>query len=392
MRRSKLSWTHRLLALLAFAGLLTLIAIIWFQAQFSSTSAASALYSPSFAHFGPGRSVVTNADTAFVNVLCYHRIAEKPNVYTVTTPELFRAQMKYLHDQNFHVLPLESVVDALRYGTSLPTKSVVLTFDDGFSSCLTEAYPVLKKYQFPATLFIYTRYIGAGKNALSWDDVKTMAADPLIEIGCHSLTHPNLAKWKPGETPAQHEAWLNGEIVGSKTEIEREIGQPVTAFAYPYGAYDQNALALVKTAGYTSAWTVDEAPVTTFPAKPAPGTSAVTLQRELIYRDDGLQGFTEKATSRALPLANPQPAPNRPADPESFVSVHIERPIQPGSLRLSLGLRRLPIQYDPGTGVLEYRPANSWRPGAYPMDLVAKDPAGHPLRAAWTFFVNPSTQ
>ena len=108
---------------------------------------------------------------------------------------------------------------------------------------------MLKKYGFPATFFIYTDFIGGGKNALSWDEVRELKAEG-FDMQAHSKTHSNLAVPPASEAPADRAARLDAEIVATKQLMEKRIGVEVRYFAYPYGGFDSDVVAKVKSAGY----------------------------------------------------------------------------------------------------------------------------------------------
>ena len=86
--------------------------------------------------------------------MCYHRISDKPVRYTNLQPAEFEQQMNYLADNDFNVVPLAAIVDAMQYGEKLPQNTVALTFDDGYKDNYTVAYPILKRYNFSGD-FIY---------------------------------------------------------------------------------------------------------------------------------------------------------------------------------------------------------------------------------------------
>src|SRR6185312_10355483 len=92
-----------------------------------------------------------------------------------------------------HVISLREFVEFTRLGRQLPQRSVVLTFDDGYRSFRQYAYPVLKELGFPGTLFVYTDYVGAGRNALSWQELRELAAEG-FDVQAHSKTHGDLRR------------------------------------------------------------------------------------------------------------------------------------------------------------------------------------------------------
>ena len=224
-------------------------------------------------------------------VLCYHRIDEKPKQYTVLQPAEFKAQMEYLKKHNFNVVPLQTIVDAVQYGTKLPPHTVALTFDDGYKDNYTVAYPILKQYKFPATLFIYPYYVSNGGAAIKWEMLKTMVADPLIKIQSHTFTHPNLNK-----TTRQGNAAIKHEIVDSKNILEQKLGIKIDTLAYPYGVYNPKILAATKAAGYRSAFSIGTVPIDYAGAAP---TDMWTIPRIMVNRGDSLAVWAKRLETPA---------------------------------------------------------------------------------------------
>ena len=124
-------------------------------------------------------------------------------------------------------------------------KSVALTFDDGYEDFYTDAYPILKKYNWHATLYIISGKVGL-KSYLTWPQIRELQAAG-FEIGAHTVDHNDLAQQTPD---AQYH-----EIFDSKAAIEAQLSQKVTAFCYPSGRYNAVTESLVQQAGFTSATT-----------------------------------------------------------------------------------------------------------------------------------------
>ena len=184
-----------------------------------------------------------------VPILTYHDIEPvSKNRFAITT-ELFEQQLRYLKENGYVGITLDGLDRFLRYEAPLPKKAVVITIDDGYKSAKTIAAPLLKKYGFPATFFIYTDFIGAGRNALSWDEVRELKADG-FDMQAHSKTHSNLAVPPASESAADRTARLDAEIVATKQLMEKRIGGEVRYFAYPYGGFDSDVVGKVKSAGY----------------------------------------------------------------------------------------------------------------------------------------------
>jgi len=184
-----------------------------------------------------------------VPILTYHDIEPvSKNRFAITT-ELFEQQLRYLKVNGYVGITLDELDRFLRYEAPLPMKAVVITIDDGYKSAKTIAAPLLKKYGFPATFFIYTDFIGGGKNALSWDEVRELKSEG-FDVQAHSKTHSNLAVPPANENAADRAARLDAEILATKQLMEKRIGGEVRYFAYPYGGFDPDVVARVKSAGY----------------------------------------------------------------------------------------------------------------------------------------------
>jgi peptidoglycan/xylan/chitin deacetylase (PgdA/CDA1 family) len=160
------------------------------------------------------------------------------------TPEIFDAQMRYLNEAGYHVISMRALGIHLRNGTGLPKKPIVITFDDGWRDQFEYAFPILQKYHYTATFFVFTNPIGA-RGFLTWEDLATLR-DAGMTIGSHSLSHPLLTSITDPERLWQ-------EIIVSKRRLEKNLHIHVTEFAYPFGYYNSEIAALVTKAGYTSA-------------------------------------------------------------------------------------------------------------------------------------------
>lgn len=235
-------------------------------------------------------------------VLCYHRIVDAPVRYTNLQPAEFEKQMNYLAKNGFNVVPLSDIVDAMQYGTKLPQKTVALTFDDGYKDNHTIAYPILKQHNFPATLFIYPNYISNGGAALTWEQLKTMAADPLISIQSHTYSHSDLGKVS---RRASADAKLKHEIIESKNTLEQKLGIKIDFLAYPYGIFNLKVLQLTKAAGYRSAFTIGTRPIPYVGEKP---TDMWTVPRIMVNRGDSLALWASRMNTPAQKLKKISPA------------------------------------------------------------------------------------
>jgi len=184
-----------------------------------------------------------------VPILTYHKFCtgESPDAYTINIKD-FEEQMAYLEDNGYRVISITQLLEYID-NNFFPEKPVVITIDDGFKSVYNLAFPVLKKYQYPATLYLYTDFIANGPHQLSWAEIKEMI-DHGMEIGSHTLSHCNLLNMKQNESHMEYLKRIEKEISLSKSILERNTGSLVESFAYPYGVYSEQIRMLAKQAGY----------------------------------------------------------------------------------------------------------------------------------------------
>lgn len=187
-----------------------------------------------------------------VPVIVYHSIRpsypeESASIKQFTTePVIFEQELLFLQERGYATISFDDVLAYFDKGKPLPKKSVILTFDDGWENQYNYAFPLLKKYSMTGTFFIFTNAIGH-KNFMSWDQIKELDKAGMT-IGGHSKTHPYLTKITDPEK-------LAVEISNSKNTIEEHIGKPITAFAYPFGLYNEQTIEAVRSAGYRIART-----------------------------------------------------------------------------------------------------------------------------------------
>ena len=183
-----------------------------------------------------------------VPIMMYHHVnggnAQRPDT---VSPERFEWHMAYLKKHQFNVLPLSTLVRMIQEGKPMPRKSVVITFDDGYDDNYQYAFPVLRKYGFPATIFVITDIVNA-EGYLTTAQLKEMLAHD-VEIGGHTRRHAYL--------PGLLGKALIEEIKGSKDWIEQELGVTTVDFAYPAGGFTDEAKRIVREAGYESACTTN---------------------------------------------------------------------------------------------------------------------------------------
>mgnify|MGYP001074965578 CR=1 FL=1 len=218
-------------------------------------------------------------------ILLYHAVGSnaEPAEAFVMPASRFEAHMKWLGRLGFRPISLEEFIQCHRERRFPPARSVVVTLDDGYEDNFLHAYPVLRRQRIPATIFLVSETVGrgndwsrkgalAGRPMMDWEQIRAMRADG-IAFGAHSLTHPRLTDLNAEAAAA--------EIAHSGAAIERALGSPVVAFAYPYGLHDATTRELAREAGYGAACTVD-------PGLNALGTPAWSLCRAEIRGTDSI--------------------------------------------------------------------------------------------------------
>jgi peptidoglycan/xylan/chitin deacetylase (PgdA/CDA1 family) len=229
-----------------------------------------------------------------VPILCYHRFAEKCSASLCTPAALFEAQMRYLKENGYRVISLSEFHDFVSYRRSIPRKSVAITFDDGYRSVYDIAYPILKKYGFTATLFVYTDFIGNAKSAMTWEQLRQMKADG-FEIGSHSLSHCDLTRKKAGESDQAFLERVREELLMSKQIIDQKLGQNTAYVAFPYGTYDPAVLALSQEVGYKLGFLVTQGGNPFF-------SDPLTIKRDQILMKDMESFVARLKTFYEIPL------------------------------------------------------------------------------------------
>ncbi|MBU1998869.1 MAG: polysaccharide deacetylase family protein [Candidatus Omnitrophica bacterium] len=213
--------------------------------------------------------LVNLARTKYViPILMYHSVdpaADNDNLLSVTL-DSFQRQMRFLKEHRYNVISLKEVADIIKNKKKVSANTIAITFDDGCRDVYIYAFPVLKKYNFPAEVFIVVNEVGlVQENRMSWDEVNAMQASGLIHFGSHTINHPNLAELTSEET-------IKNEIQGSKKILEEKLGRRVDSFCYPSGRFNAKSRKAVIDAGY-------ELAVATNPGKGSPNDDIFALKR-----------------------------------------------------------------------------------------------------------------
>jgi peptidoglycan/xylan/chitin deacetylase (PgdA/CDA1 family) len=308
---------------------------------------------------------VSTSGYQLVPVLVYHRLELEPKGRLTISASKFEAQMRYLHRNGFRAVTVRDFLEFTAGQRQLPRKSVLLAFDDGYRSFLQFARPVLEDLGFSATLFVYTDYVGAGANALSWPELRELLSSG-FDVQAHSKTHGNLRR-REGEPEAEYAKRMEAELAHPLALFRKHLGGASQTLAYPYGDTDEELVRQVVERGYLGAFTVRRQanPAFVFPLK---------MNRSQIYAEMTLEEFARNLTvfqdedlsmatppdgkasaspdaALPLPLSTISPASSAVSPRERLAAPHNETARmleQRGRLRQALEERLIALTINPG--------------------------------------------
>ena len=354
---------------------------------------------------------------AQVVCLCYHNIEDGSRMKALTIPIAeFEKEMQTIKNDGFSVIGMQDFLAWRRGEKAIPNKACVITIDDGWVSAYNNAWPILKKYNYPFTLFIYINYINTGGKSMSWDQLAEMR-DAGVDIESHTYSHADLKK--PGAAVDKKAAegirkdiaelgqdgWLRKEIIGSKQVLEKQLGIKCNAFAYPFGIWTPKAVEIVKEAGYEAAFTVYGQQL--HPSSPAEllGRYAVEQAKPKIFEDamkmiGGGQspvsaGGPSEPTYTQLAAASmvTQPMDGETiSDPKPLIKANLATlgDIDPGTVEMRIsGMGAVAVKYDAASKTVTYQIPQKLREPEYTVFISAKS-KGKRLETKWNFKYDPT--
>jgi peptidoglycan/xylan/chitin deacetylase (PgdA/CDA1 family) len=243
-----------------------------------------------------------------VLVLAYHAVSERWPAELSVMPERLASQLGLLTARGYRGATFHRAM------TDPPAdKTVAVTFDDGFRSVATLAFPVLRRFGIPATVFVPTDHVGTGVPMawpgidqwlggphepellpMTWRDL-AMLADAGWEVGSHTRSHPRLTRLD--------DAGLRDELQASRETCERQLSRPCVTLAYPYGDHDGRVVAASRAAGYEAACTLPEEFSGDGPHRTPPG-GGVHRARDWMFRVKASPWTCRARGSAAWPAAS----------------------------------------------------------------------------------------
>jgi peptidoglycan/xylan/chitin deacetylase (PgdA/CDA1 family) len=344
-------------------------------------------------------------DGVRVAILGYHDFSETdPETAMRIRTSKFRMQMETIRQLGITVISLDDFIAWKNGNREIPEKSALITLDDGWKSVYTDAFPILKEFGYPFTLYLYKNYVDGGNKALTTAMIREMTAAGAA-IGSHSISHPYPATIKSfrKKGPDAYDAYLRKEMGESKRFLESRFKVPVTTFAYPGGFHTGEMLALSTEFGYSHLFTV-------IPGKVTRATPDDTVPRYMILGNyDKIFEFATTFRDSGNPAAQPagaiagmiQTTPH-PVTPEAGAIINSRLPeisadlsklegFDPATLVMKVsGFGEVPASFTPETGKLSWQVNRRLRQSTCQVSINWKDTAGKatesPLR--WTFQID----
>src|SRR5438309_10492153 len=379
------------------------------SSQQASASSATPVATP-LAAASPKVTKPVVDQTAQVLIFCYHRLVDKIRYPgTEITPAAFEAEMKELKDRGITVISMQDLLAWKKGEKNIPPRSAVVTFDDGWKSQYEVAWPIMKKYGYPFTMFIYTEGVRGGSlgggEAITWEQLADMR-DNGVDIEAHTATHQDLREGHnimlaaPGGkrtrtklTGPAYEQWVRNEVVGSKELLEQRLGIKVNCFAVPFGNYNEHVKELARNAGSEAMFTVYGQPITFTSQLDSLGRYAIEANKPKVFVDAVKMIGTSSSGGAPVAEVGAQDLATQPADGETvrsalpLIKANLSGigQIEPGSVQMRVsGLGVVPANYDPKTGTVSYQVTQKLREKSCSVFISAKS-AGKKVEAHWTF-------
>lgn len=340
-----------------------------------------------------------------VAVLGYHDLADGlPETAMRIHTSKFRKQMEAIRQSGVKVLTLDEFTAWKKGDAKIPENAILLTFDDGWKSVYTDAYPILKEFGFPFTIFLYKNYVDGGGKALTLPMIQEMTRNGAT-IGSHSVSHPYPLTVKSfrKKGPDAYDAYLRKEIGESKRFLESKFPVKVTTYAYPGGFFTEEMPVLCKEFGYDFMFTVlpgkvkRSLPDDRLPRYVVLGNYDKIFETAITFREAATGGVA----GGSLPGLVAQTTPY-PVKPEAGAIVNSRLPeisadlstlenLDPATLSMKVsGFGEVPATFDAATKKLSWQVNRRLRQPTCQVAVTWKDTAGKapeaPLR--WTFQID----
>ncbi|MFD0894505.1 polysaccharide deacetylase family protein [Luteolibacter ambystomatis] len=352
----------------------------------------------------PAEPPVIQDDATRVAVLGYHELSEtQPETAMRIRTSKFRKQMETIRQLGITVISLDDYLAWRRGQKTLPERCMLITLDDGWKSVYTDAYPILKEFNYPFVLYLYKEYIDVGGKSMSSAMIEEMQKNGAA-IGSHSVSHPfpSTVKSHAKKGPDDYDAFLRKELGESKRFLESKFNCKVASYAYPGGYHTDEMFKLADEFGYDNLFTV-------IPGKVKRSTPAMTVPRYMIFGNNDkifelASSFREGGAVAGAPGNAPGVAQTTPVpvSPEAGAVINNRLPLitadlatiadlDPASVVMKVaGFGEVPAQFDPKAKRVSWRVNRKLRQPGCQVTVTWKDTKGKapetPLR--WSFQID----
>ncbi len=342
-------------------------------------------------------------DHVRVTVLGYHMFSEKRKVQKmVIRTSKFRQQMQAIKDLDLNVISLEDFTLWKAGKKSIPDRSILITIDDGWKSVYTDAYPVLKEFGYPFTIYLYTNFLNNGGRTLTHEQIEEMMQNG-CSIGSHSVSHPlpSMVKRQKKAGSETYTKYLNNELGTSKKLLEKTFKQTILSYVYPGGHHDEEMEKVSADLGYQHLFTC-------LPGKTTRETENHIIPRYIILGQDKYdyifnQATTFKATTYSKSVAGaiiqttahpvlPKPGARIPERmPTISADLSAVENIDPDSIIMRIsGFGQVPLVFNPEANTASWKINRPLRiltcDVSLQWKLLEEDDYQKPMR--WTFVID----
>ena len=342
--------------------------------------------------------------SSVVAILGYHDFRDRGGSPMLIAAPKFREQMQAIKDSKIPVISLSEMMAWKRGEKNIPEEAIVITMDDGWEGVYTYAYPVLREFGFPFTIYIYKKYVGGGGRSMSWEQIKEMMQHG-CEVGSHSVSHESLKKRpKNAKTDADFHQWVVSELKDSRDFLEQNLHVKCPSFAYPYGNFDDAIMETGLQIGYESLVTVNG-------QKVAWDTPNGKLGRYIIHGDNDInfklatsfRGRGDVGSNKFLvadakndkgeQLIQLKPKPDAViTERRPLIEADLKKlgTILPESIKLRIaGLGTVPVDYDPATMIVRFQFPYKLRREDCALSLSFQREASQPAEVvSWRFKID----
>jgi len=350
----------------------------------------------------PAAPVVEINKSATVSILGYHDFRERGGTPMIIAGSKFREQMQAIKDAKIPVIPMSEFLAWKRGEKNIPEEAIVITMDDGWEGVYKIAYPILKEFGYPFTIYLYKKYVNIGGRSMTWAQIKEMMQHG-CEVGSHTVSHEALTK-KGKMTDEQYQAWLLSELRDSKEFLEQNLGVKMTSVAYPYGNHNPQIEDLSLQVGYEVGITVNGSKVSHDQPNGKISRYIVHGEEDSVFRmatSFRARGELTNAKSLALDTKDAGGTPLVQVKPEANSTIKERRPlieanllklgsIVPESLKVRVsGFGVVPATFDPTTFLLRYQVPFSLRREECNVTITFKrDLAAEEEMITWKFKID----